>query len=53
MKCGELNKKCNGRIGNDKFLLGPTFEGIGENFIDQSIYQNDGALYIPQEDWEH
>lgn len=53
MKSGELSKKCNGRFGTYKFLLGTTLGVIAENFIDQSVYQNDRALYISQEDWEH
>lgn len=53
MECRELRKKLYGQSTGSLLVRGTAPRAIPENIIDQSVYQNDTALYIPQEDWKH
>ncbi|WP_312070546.1 hypothetical protein [Anaerotignum propionicum] len=53
MENKELRKKLFGRSVGSLFIQGTAQRAIPENIIDHSVYQNDMALYIPEEDWKH
>ncbi len=53
MESRELHKKLYGQFAGSLFIQGTAPREIPENITDQSVYQNDTALYIPQEDWKH
>lgn len=53
MESRELCKKLYGQFAGSLFIQGTAPRAIPKNNIDQTVYQNDTALYIPQEDWKH
>lgn len=53
MESRKLSKKLYGRSAGSLLVQGTVPRAVPENIIDQSVYQNDKALYIPQEDWKH
>ncbi|MDD3394883.1 MAG: hypothetical protein PHG19_09620 [Anaerotignum sp.] len=53
MESRKLNKKHYERSAGSLLVPGTVPRAVPENIIDQSVYQKDKALYIPQEDWKY
>lgn len=53
MESRELCKKLFGRSVGSLLIQRTAPRTIPENIIDHSVYENDTALYIPEDDWKH
>ncbi len=53
MESRELRKKLFGQSAGSLLVVSEAPRAVPENIIDHSVYENDKALYIPQEDWKH
>ncbi len=53
MESRELRKKLFGRSVGSLLFQGTVPRAAPESNIDHSVYENDKALYIPEEDWKY